>query len=87
MVTRDVLEGWVVEALRASHGVGSPASVAKYIWQHYRTDLEASGDLYYTWQYDIRWAAQRLRDTGKLIKANNRNVPWQIAASTDITTT
>ncbi|SDW39046.1 hypothetical protein SAMN05444006_10397 [Allgaiera indica] len=26
-----------------------------------------SGDLFYTWQYDMRWAAQNLRGAGKLV--------------------
>lgn len=78
MVTRDVLQDWVLDALRATKGIGSPASVAKHIWQHHRQALEQSGDLFYTWQYDIRWAAQRLRDAGVLVKADNRNIPWQI---------
>lgn len=81
MITRDVLEDWVVEALASSGGVGSPVSVSKYIWQHRRAELEQAGDLFYTWQYDVRWAAQKLRDAGKLVKANNRNVPWQLASS------
>lgn len=80
MLTRDVLEDWVLNALVASGGVGSPASVAKHIWEHHRADLEGAGDLFYTWQYDMRWAAQRLRDAGKLAKANNRNVPWRLTA-------
>jgi hypothetical protein len=25
-----------------------------------------SGDFFFTWQYDIRWAAQTLRDKGAL---------------------
>ena len=80
MATRTSLQDWVLEALRASGGTGNPLSVAKYIWQHHREELEASGDLFYTWQYDMRWAAQRLRDTGVLAPADNRNVPWQIVS-------
>ena len=76
-----MLQDWVLEALKASHGVGNPASVAKHIWRFHREELERSGDLFYTWQYDIRWAAQKLRDAGKLVPANNRNVPWQLASS------
>lgn len=78
MLSRNVLEDWVLEALDASRGRGSPASVCKYIWLHHRAELESGGDLFYTWQYDIRWAAQRLRDAGKLTKAHDRNAPWQL---------
>ena len=39
-----------------------------------------SGDLFYTWRYDIRWAAQTLRDSGVL--KPDHEVPrgvWQLA--------
>ena len=78
MITRNDLQEWVLDALRASDGIGSPTSVAKHIWHHHRSDLEQSGDLLYTWQYDMRWAAQKLRDADILVKANNRNIPWQL---------
>lgn len=78
MASRGVLQDWVIDALRASGGTGSPVSVAQHIWKNHRADLENSGDLFYTWQYDMRWAAQKLRDAGVLVKANNRNVPWQL---------
>ena len=33
----------------------------------------------YTWQYDVRWAAQSLRDEGKLKPVNNRrDLPWEL---------
>ena len=45
-------------------------SVCKYVWTHYQSALEQSGDLFYTWQYDIRWAATELRKTGRMKKAD-----------------
>ena len=54
--------------------------VCKYVWEKYRVELEASGDLFYTWQYDIRWAAQALRDS-KVMHADElspRGV-WRLA--------
>ena len=54
--------------------------VSKYIWEHYEDELRQSGDLFYTWQYDVRWAAQKLRNRG-LLKAVNgrRDLPWELA--------
>jgi hypothetical protein len=78
MATRDDLQDWIIEAL--TH-LGRPASVVdvcKIVWQRHEHDLRASEDLFYTWQYDIRWAAQKLRDSGKMAPAANRNVPWQL---------
>lgn len=78
-VTGGVLEDWIVEALNAMNGRGSPVTVSKHIWEHHRLELERSGDMFYKWQYDMRWAAQRLRDTNKLLKTHDRHFPWRLA--------
>jgi hypothetical protein len=39
-------------------------------WEKYKTDLENSGDLFYSWQYDIRWAATELRKSGRMKAAD-----------------
>lgn len=79
MAKREDLPDWVVEALSAHGGKGSVSDVAKYIWIHHEPDLRTSGDLFYTWQYDMRWAAQRLRDVGKLryIREDRKNL-WTL---------
>jgi len=41
------------------------AKIAKFIWDHHETDLRASGDFFYTWQYDMRWAGDGLVKEGK----------------------
>ena len=42
--------------------------IAKHIWDNHQADLQASGDLFYTWQYAMRWEAQKLQHEGKLTK-------------------
>ena len=64
MATRIDLSSWVREALTDSGGGGRIVDVAKHIWTNHEADLRSSGDLFYTWQYDMRWAAKRLRDEG-----------------------
>jgi len=56
------LEDLVVEALKALGGSGMIVDVAREIWIHHEAELRSSGDLFFTWQYDIRWAKKRLRD-------------------------
>lgn len=53
--------------------------VCKYVWQHYQQELFNSGDLFYTWQYDIRWAATELRKTKRMKAAEQspRGI-WEI---------
>jgi hypothetical protein len=83
MITRDVLMDWILEALRTLDGQGSVLDVSKQIWKRHEHDLRSAGDLFYTWQYDIRWAAKRLRDLGKLKPVNDqRGLPWTLASYT-----
>ncbi len=79
MATRADLQDWVLEALKELRRAASVVDVCKVVWRRHEMDLRASGDLFYTWQYDIRWAAQKLRDAGRLRPADNKNVPWQLS--------
>ena len=79
MATKHDLQDWVIEALEELGGSGHVVDVSKVVWRRHEPDLRASGDLFYTWQYDIRWAAQVLRDDGRLrTMAGRRNAPWQL---------
>ena len=64
MADKSDLKGWVVEALRAAGGSSSLIEVAKHIWDNHEDELRRSGDLFYKWQYDMRWAATVLRGEG-----------------------
>jgi len=64
MATKHDLQDWVQRALSRMGGRGSLTDVAKEIWRAHESDLRSSGDLFYTWQYDMRWAANRLRRQG-----------------------
>lgn len=71
---------WIVEALTALGGSGSVIDVSRIVWERHEEDLRASGDLFYSWQYDIRWAAQKLRDSGTLKKMDgSRARAWSLA--------
>jgi hypothetical protein len=78
-VIRADLEDAVVDALNALGGTGSIPKVAEQIWIAREVDLRSSGELFFTWQYDIRWAAQRLQDAGKLekVKRAGKSV-WEL---------
>lgn len=73
-MTKDDLCELVVRALRANGGKARIVDICKYIWENHENDLHHSGDLFFTWQYDMRWAGQKLRDQGVLLPAaNSRN--------------
>lgn len=66
MAHREDLVSWVLEAVKRNNGEATVLQVARDIWREHRVVLEQSGDLFYTWQYDMRWAAQKLRIDGRL---------------------
>lgn len=80
MSNREDLKLWVVDALRAHGGNATIVEICKHIWKHHESGLKSSGDLFYTWQYDMRWAGQALRDNGTLRTVrSNRSRLWKLA--------
>lgn len=61
MATKEDLQDWVAEAIRSLGGSARLVEVAKHIWNIHESDLRSSGNLFFTWQYDMRWAANQLR--------------------------
>ncbi|MGP9809006.1 hypothetical protein ACT3TQ_13245 [Halomonas sp. AOP12-C2-37] len=70
MASKEDLQDWVADAIRAHGGKAKLVQVAKYIWDNYEAELKRSGNLLYTWQYDMRWAANALRNRGVLRSAD-----------------
>ena len=80
MATKYDLQDWVIDALEAHGGSAEIVEICKHIWHHHETDLKTSGDLLYTWQYDMRWAGNSLRAEGKLLpKPRGDRGPWRLA--------
>jgi hypothetical protein len=79
MATKVDLTRWILEALYAGGGFLHHARVAEAIWTAHEDDLRQSGDLFFTWQYDLRWAAQLLRDDGILEPVGkSRDGVWRL---------
>jgi hypothetical protein len=72
VATKDDLVEWLKEAPLARGGSGTIAELCREIWQRHEPELRVSGDLFYTWQYDVRWAAYKLREAGILNPENER---------------
>jgi RNA-directed DNA polymerase len=66
MAMKSDLVDWVVDALRARGGSGTIVDVCRHVWDHHESDLRSSGNLFFTWQYDIRWAANELRRSDRM---------------------
>ncbi|WP_298809873.1 hypothetical protein [uncultured Sphingomonas sp.] len=78
---REQMQLWVRESLGELGGEAKIIDVAKHIWLRHEDDLRQAGDAFYTWQYDMRWAADQLRRTGKLAlrKEGSRSI-WSLKA-------
>ena len=54
----------VQNALKDQGGKATLVQVCKHVWKHHETDIVRSGDLFYTWQYEVRHAASILSKAG-----------------------
>jgi len=78
-MTKYDLPNKLFEILRTLGGEATILEVCKTFWGTYENELRNSGDLFYTWQYDIRWAATDLRKNGRMVAAeiSSRGV-WEL---------
>jgi len=74
---RNKLKNWVLEALIALGGTAQIVPICRHIWLHHEDDLRNSGDFFYIWQYEMRWAGQNLPQEGKLRKHRSGR-QWQL---------
>jgi hypothetical protein len=53
--------------------------IFKAFYSKYESQLKKSGDLYYTWNYEIRWAATKLRKENRMVNAKEQKKGiWEI---------
>ena len=76
MATNQTLKTWVLDALQAL-GPSAVPRIAQHIWDNHEGELRRSGDLFYTWQYAMRWAGQVLQHEGKILK-NGPGRTWAL---------
>ena len=50
---------------------GTIVEISRAVWDRHEDDLRESGDLFYTWQYDLRWASLKLRKADVLLPASD----------------
>lgn len=73
MTNNESLQDWINDALSSLGGEGTIIDIAKYIWTHHERDLREKDDLFFTWQYQMRWAAQHMQKDKKLLKTKSGN--------------
>ena len=77
MALRDDLVPIVEGVLHSLGGQGTIKEISKEIWHKHQALLQASGDDFYIWQYEMRWAGHELVRQGKLTKTEPRGV-WRL---------
>ncbi|MBY8963440.1 hypothetical protein KJK34_11810 [Flavobacterium sp. D11R37] len=78
-MTKKDLKPILIEALQYYGGAANIIEVCKFVWANYENKLKGSGNLFYTWQYDIRWAATTLRREKTLKPASlQTNKRWEL---------
>lgn len=79
-VNRATMAGWVEEAIRELGGSGALLDVCKTVWRNHGDEIQAAGDMFYKWQYEVRWSADILRKEGVLKSADqSKRGIWQLA--------
>lgn len=74
------LEQWIMDALKSHGGIATIVEICKHIWQNHELELRQSGDGFYTWQYDMRWAGKRLNIKEDLqLKIPGKRGSWRLA--------
>lgn len=54
------------DIIRSLGGRADMMTVFEEFWRRYGATLTPPDPLFYTWNYDIRWAATELRKSGKM---------------------
>jgi hypothetical protein len=79
MADKYALQDWILESLSQRGGSATLLEVAADLWAEHEHELRASGDLFLTWQYDMRWAATALRTDGRLrAAADSPRGVWEL---------
>ena len=74
---RAKLKDWIIEALSSLGGTAQIVPICKHIWENHEKELRQSGDFFFIWQYEMRWAGQKLQQEGKL-KKHRSGRKWQL---------
>jgi hypothetical protein len=77
MVDRADLMPWIIDGLKANSGKVHFIEISKHIWKNHQRELEASGNFFYKWQYEMRWAGNKLVNEKKIIKDKSNGV-WEL---------
>lgn len=75
-MTRHDFKPWIMEALDSNGGRAGIFQIARFIWDNYHHKISRDKKILYTWQYEMRWAAQSLKDDGLIELGKFKRGVW-----------
>ncbi len=55
--------------------------IFRKFWETHKDELDPAEDIFYTWNYDIRWAATELRKQKRMKPASTKENPHGLSMS------
>ncbi len=77
-MVRNDLPDLLYDIIASFGGKASMMDVFRKFWDIYADELKKSGDIFYTWNYDIRWAATELRKAKRMKQASSKENPGSL---------
>ena len=70
MNIREEIQPWIVSAIKENGGRATITQVARHIWQRHEHELRSSDEIFFNWQYEMRWGTRNLRRSGDMKPAD-----------------
>lgn len=77
-MVRNDLPDLLYKTIQSLGGKASMMDIFREFWKFYASKLDPAEDMFYTWNYDIRWAATELRNNGRMKPAHSKENPGEL---------
>lgn len=77
-MVRNDLPDLLYKTIQSLGGKASMMDIFREFWKLYANKLDPAEDMFYTWNYDIRWAATELRKNGRMKPAHSKENPGEL---------
>lgn len=71
-MTRKDLPDILYQLIKELGGSAPMMTIFRKFWINHKSELKEVDDIFYTWNYDIRWAATKLRKEGRMKPASRQ---------------
>ncbi|MDE7405580.1 MAG: hypothetical protein K2M89_01740 [Clostridiales bacterium] len=71
-MTRKDLPDILYQLIKELGGSAAMMTIFRKFWKEHKNEIQEGDDFFYTWNYDIRWAATKLRKEGRMKEASRQ---------------